>query len=369
MVRALLLAVAILAPGLAPVARAHIVYGTPSLHELARDADLVARVRVVRARRTVRLEGAAGARLERAVVDVAVLERLCGAGGPRLTFVPHGHGPAEYHDGAEALVFLRRIDRVPELAGTALAGHVRWVSLQETSDAIPLGPRTRRAWTDAARRYVAAETIADPAPRHDALRETMLALLGSDEPRIAASALRDLVRAPDTTIRPVDAGRLERLVAAGRAPMTVRVGVLAELERRGLTDAPPRWAALLSGAAPRDRLVVVRAAAAHPSPAVTQALLGILERGEPAAAGAAAVSLGAPGNAIAVAPLERVLARDEPPLRFAAIRGLGGIGGQEATDVLRRAAAFHPDPATRRRARAEERVLDRRARRAPASDP
>jgi HEAT repeats len=365
MARALLLAVAILAPGLAPAARAHIVYGTPSLHELARDADLVVRVRVARARRMVRLDGADHPRVERAVVDVVVLEALRGKGGPGLTFVPHGHGPAEYHDGGEALVFLRRIDRVPELAGTALADHVRWVSLQETSDAIPLGPRTRGVWTDAVRRYLSAEAIVDPVVRHDALREAMLALLDSDTPRIAASALRDLVRAPDSMIRPVDARRLERLVAAGRAPVTVRVGVLAELERRGLTDAPPRWATLLTGAAPRDRLVVVRAAAAHPSPAVTRALLGILESGDLEAASAAAASLGVPGNAIAVAPLEGLLAQDDPRLRFAAIRGLGGIESPEAVDALRRAAAFHPDPATRRRARAEEVVLQRRAHRAP----
>lgn len=359
---ALLLAAAVvLAPGLAPALRAHIVYGTPSLHELAREADVVVRVRVATARRVVRVERP---RVARPVVDVVVLETLRGARLTRLTFAPHGHGPAEYHDGQEALVFLRRLDRIPELAGTALSDHVRWASLQETSDALPLGPRTRRVWTDAVRRYLSAEALVDPAQREAALRETMLALLGSEEPRIAASALRDLVRAGATTIRPLDAPRLEGLVARATAPMTVRVGVLAELERRRLTDAPPRWARLLGEARGRDRLVVVRAAAAHPSAPVTRALLQIVAGGEPEAASAAAVSLGVPGNQDAVAPLEQLLAQDEVRLRFAAIRGLGAIGGAEAVAVLRRTAAFHPDQATRRRARAEEIVLERRAARA-----
>ncbi|MGH7895809.1 MAG: HEAT repeat domain-containing protein, partial [Candidatus Binatia bacterium] len=77
----------------------------------------------------------------------------------------------------------------------------------------------------------------------------------------------------------------------------------------------------------------------------------------PDAAVAAAVSLGAPGNHDAVAPLARLLASDDERLRFAAIRGLGRIGGAEAVETLQEAAAFHPDAATRRRAGAEAAVM------------
>ena len=53
--------------GLAPRAGAHVVYGTPSLQELTREADLIARVRVTTARRIVRVGSPARAR---PVVDV-----------------------------------------------------------------------------------------------------------------------------------------------------------------------------------------------------------------------------------------------------------------------------------------------------------
>jgi HEAT repeat protein len=126
-------------------------------------------------------------------------------------------------------------------------------------------------------------------------------------------------------------------------------------------DGPPRWARLLGDARGPDRVLVVRAAAAHPSAPVTRTLLRIVAGGELDAASAAAVSLGVPGNEGAVPALEGLLAKEPVRLRFAAIRGLGRIGGADAVAVLRRTAAFHPDPATRRRARAEEVVIERRA--------
>ncbi|MGH7894711.1 MAG: hypothetical protein ACREQL_08580, partial [Candidatus Binatia bacterium] len=211
--------------GLASPARAHVVFGTPSLHELVRDADLVVRVRIAAARATIRPQDA---RVQRPVVDAVVLEMLHGERVSRVTFVPHGHGAAEYHDGEEALVFLRRLDRVPELAATPLVGRVRWASLQETTDKIPLGPRTRAVWTDAARRYLAADALADPAKRHAALRETTITLLGSRDPRLAASALRDLVSAGDVPlVTAADVPRLEELLDRAMLPITVRVGMLA----------------------------------------------------------------------------------------------------------------------------------------------
>jgi len=340
-----------------PAARAHVVYGTPSLRQLTRDADVVVRVRILNARRVLRMEAPP---LVRPVVEAVVLETLRGARMSRVVFVPHGHGAAEYHAGEEALVFLRRLDRLPELAATPLSGRVSWASVQETSDKITLGARTRRVWLDATRRYVDVESSHDSAERSRVLRDTTLALLGSPEPRIAASALRDLATADDAArLTADDLPRLDALLGREATPMPVRVGVLAELERRGLVDAPPRWARLLDRAHARDRLVVIRAVAAHPSAAVTAGLARIVEERDPEAAAAAAVSLGAPGNVDAVPVLERLIGRDEGRLRFAAVRGLGRIGGQESMAALRRAAAFHPDQATRRRAAAEVTVLDR----------
>ncbi len=341
--------------GAPPAARAHVVYGAPSLRQLTREADVVARVRIVHPRR---LLGAGEPPVRRPVVDAVVLESLCGGRLSRVTFVPHGHGAAEYHAGEEAIVFLQRLERVPELAATPLAGRVAWASRQETSDKIPLDARTRRAWLDAVRRCVHAETLDDPVARRAALRDTTLALLAAPEPRIAASALRDLATAGDGAgIGPGDVSQLAGLLDRETMPMTVRVGLLAELERRGLADAPSRWALLLEHARGADRLVAIRAAGAHPSVAVTPALARIAESADAEAAAAAAVALGTPGNAAAVPVLDRLMGRDDGRLRFAAIRGLGRIGGEDGVAALERAAAFHPDAATRRRAAAEVTVL------------
>jgi HEAT repeat protein len=140
--------------------------------------------------------------------------------------------------------------------------------------------------------------------------------------------------------------------------MGVRLGLLAELDRRGaLEDAPARWVALLEGARGAERVAVIRALGAHPSPPVTAALVGELEGEDAAAAEAAAVALGVPGLAAAAAPLAAALADGPPRLRMAAIRGLGRVGTAGAREALADAAAGHPDPATRRRAEAELRRL------------
>jgi HEAT repeat protein len=116
---------------------------------------------------------------------------------------------------------------------------------------------------------------------------------------------------------------------------------------------------LIDGTAGRARLSVVRASAAHPSAAVTTSLLALLDGDDRELAAAAAVSLGVPHNEPAVAPLAGAIARGEPALRMAAIRGLGRINTPSARRSLEVTAAFHPDPATRRRANAEVVVLTR----------
>ena len=354
------LAIFVLVLAVATPAGAHIVYGTPSLHELTRDADLVVRARITTARRLLR---APDGHAQRPVVDAEVLETLHGDPVRRVTFAPHGHGPAEYHDGEEALLFLQQLDRVPELARTPpLAGRVAWVSLQETTDKIPLGPRTRRPWIEATRGYLRAQAIADPDRRRTALREATITCLASTEPRLAASALRALVSAGDALeLTAADVARLDVLVGRGSVPVTVRVGVLAELERRGLVAGPSRWSHLLTTVHPSDLRVVVGAAGAHPSPEVTTTLLRIVDGPDAEAAADAAISLGAPGNDAAVIALTRLLGAGDQRLRFAAIRGLGRIGSASALEALQNAAAFHDDAATRRRAGAEVVVLTRPA--------
>ena len=128
---------------------------------------------------------------------------------------------------------------------------------------------------------------------------------------------------------------------------------LAEIERRGLVPGPPQWTRLLREARGEDRIAVARAAAAHPSPPVTQELLALLAGPDDELVAAAAISLGVPGNEKAVEPLGGLLASDQERVRMAALRGLGRIGTPAAKARLAKAAASHPDPDMRRRARAE----------------
>jgi HEAT repeat protein len=109
-----------------------------------------------------------------------------------------------------------------------------------------------------------------------------------------------------------------------------------------------------------DRFAVVRAVAAHPSEPVNAELLTLLASDDRQLAAAAAVSLGAPGNDAAVAPLAKLLGDEQERVRMASIRGLGRIATPEAKQALAEAAESHPDPRTRGRAAAELALLGRR---------
>jgi HEAT repeat protein len=85
-----------------------------------------------------------------------------------------------------------------------------------------------------------------------------------------------------------------------------------------------------------DRLAVIPVAGLRGSAPVQEELEKILFERDVGAASAAAVALGSRGNATAVAPLTKALHSGEARL----------------------ATAAHPDPAVRRRAQAEARLLE-----------
>jgi hypothetical protein len=341
-------------------ANAHIVYGTKTLSQLTAESDVVARARIVRADDVLVLENPSR---RRPVVVVELLEVIRGAAEPGpLRFAQHGHGVADYVDGEEVLLFLVRSDRHRELADLAGPDGVAFVSLQEHDAKFPLTAETRAAILTAARSYARVETLGDPAERHAAMRQATFAQLASGDARLAAAAIRDLVLAVNPPLlSAADLPRLEPMLASAATPIGVRVALLAELERRALVDAPPRWVALLRGTSGRDRRAVIAAAGAHPSPPVQAVLIELLAGGDGEAAEAAAVALGFAGNTAAVAPLRKALAEGEPRLRMASIRGLGRIGTPGAREVLEQAAEAHADADTRRRARAEATLLARTA--------
>ncbi len=343
----------------APAARAHVVYGGTTLRQLTLESDLVARARIVDPAAELWLEEPL---LREAVVVAEVLEVLKGpSGGEELRFVQHGHGVPLYQKGEEVLLFLQRIERSRELGASGIASRIRFVSAQEAGERFALGAGTRDSFTAAVRAYAELEQI-PPAAHLDALRRITLQLLSAREPELAGSALRDLVLAGDSPlITRDDLPALERVLGRAETPIGVRIGLVAELERRGLLDAPPRWVELVRTTSAADRLAAVRAAGVHPSEPVAKELTRLLESEDALHVAAAADALGAPGSESAVAPLAKLLGSPEPRVRAAAIRGLGKVATSGAREVLAKAAATHPDAPTRRRAGAEVKLLERSA--------
>ncbi len=352
---ALALALAGAAPG-----RAHVVYGEPTLRLLTLESDLVARARIVDPSAELWLEEPL---LREAVIVAQPIEVLKGASeGEEIRFVQHGHGVPLYAKGEEVLLFLQRIERSRELGASAIAASVRFVSVQEAGARFALDERTRASFTAAVSAYAELERL-PAAARLGALRGITVGLLASREPELAGSALRDLVVARDLPlVTRDDLPALEPVLARKQTPIGLRIGLVAELERRGLLDGPQRWAELVRTTPGADRLAAVRAAGAHPSEPVARELVALLGSEDPQLVAAAAVALGTPGSAAAVPPLAKLLGSQEPRVRAAAIRGLGRVATAKAREALAKAAASHPDAATRRRAGAEVKLIDRSVR-------
>jgi hypothetical protein len=347
------------APGVA-----HIEYGARTLQLLVASSDVVARAQIVA------LEGSAGVPVSgqgRPTVRAELLDVHKGdAEAGEIRFAQHGHGVATYEPGEEVLLFLRRIERSRELDELAPAG-LRFVSLQEHDEKYALTPGSSAVLLAAVRAYVQAEEIEDPGERLEALRHVTLVLLTSGDARLATSAVHGLVLAEGVPLlRAEDVASLEPVLADAALPIGLRVALLVELERRGLLADPARWVTLLETTRGTERTAVIRAAGRRGSPRVDAALVSLLAGDDVVAAREAAIALGRPGNRAAVEPLDGALARGDHRMRMAAIRGLGGIGTPEAQRVLEEAARSHPDPETRRRARAEA-TLGARA--SEAADP
>jgi hypothetical protein len=340
---------------IAAPAAAHLVVGTKTLRALCGEAEVVVRARI--SGRSEASIGDDGKR--RPVVDAQILETLKGApAGESIRFVQHGHGVAPFETGDEALVFLHSLHRSPELRALSGRDDVVWVSLQEQADSYP-ATEADTELIRAVRDFVAAGRLPTRAERSESLRRATLRQLASSDARVAGSAVRDLVAAEhDPVIRAADLPAIEAVLMNASTPIGVRIGVLSELERRNLLDTRVHWVRLLRTTQGSERRSVIRAAGMRPTPEVNGALVEILAADDIEAAKTAAVALGTPGNRAAVAPLGAALASDHSSLRLASIRGLGRIATPEARKLLAQAAASHPDPATRRRARAEVIVLD-----------
>lgn len=345
----------------ASVGHAHMAKSTSSLRSLVAGSDLVIRARVRQLDSVVVPDGAKEKR--RDVLRVEVLEVVKGSSkkGRVLPISQHGHGIATYRPGEEALFFLRPLSKSRELHKLAATGELKWLSTQEHDEAYSLDSEDSRELTlRAVRGYVAIEH-APKSERTPRLRSLTLKLLRSRDPGLGTSALRDLAREPNAPlVTREEIPALRKVVHDPKTTIGVRVGLLKELDRRELLNSDADWLRLLWRTEGGDRIAVIRAAGSHPSPVVNHELGKLLKDSDTAVASAAAISLGSPGNAAAVAPLREALLSKEKRLSMAAIRALGAIGNTEARAALGSVAESHPDPSVRRRAAAELHVLQGR---------
>jgi hypothetical protein len=335
-------------------APAHIVVGAKTLRQLVGESDLVLRARILEVDERVGFstEGSAASRPS---VHARVLEVLDGdLDAQHVRFAQHGHGVATFVPGEEVLVFLQDIARTRELRVLGEAGALAWVSLQEHEERFPLRPETREALLRAVDAYVEAGSAHADA-RRASLRTATLALLTAPDAHLAASAIRDLVLAPDAPlVTAQDVPALRGVLADPTASMGVRTALLVELERRGLLEGGVYWSQWLSDATPaRDRVTALRASRAADDPEVQRRARALVGDPDVEVAAAAVEALAAAPAAEAVPPLLRALEHGDGRVRYASIRALGRIATPAATAALRETAASHPDAATRRRASAE----------------
>jgi hypothetical protein len=347
----------LLGAGLPRVAHGQGGLGPASLRQLTHDADAVVRARITVAASTIEAGGRSYP-----TVGADVLATLKGAAAPGpIVFANVGAGAATFVDGEEVLLFLRHLERVAELAATALQARLRYVAIPNAGETIVVTDAVRTVLSDAVRRYAATDNIPDPENRSEALRQLTLELLKSGDPVLITSIMRDFAPGGDASaLTLADLPAMVPLIESSRVPIGTRIALVAELERRGLIFGPARWVRLLRTSHGPDLLAVIRAVGEHPSAGVNAHLIALLTQADLAVATAAALALGAPGNVDAVRPLTASLRRDDPPLRTAVLRSLARIGTQGARQALELIAARHPDVALRSRAEVEAIILARR---------
>ncbi len=331
--------------------------GAASLRRMTRDADAIVTARVAAAHAEVDAGG-----VVYPIVHVDVLTTLKGAAAPGpLAFVNVGAGAVGYTDGEEVLLFLQHLERVAGLAATPLQGRLRYVVIPNAGEKLVMTPWARGPLTNAVRRYIAVETIADPEVRGEAIRSLTLDLLKSGEPVLIAAVMRDFAPGGDAAaLTLADLPAMVPLIESPRTPIGTRIAIVAELERRGLVFGPARWVRLLRTSHGADLLAVIRAVGEHPSAGVTGQLVPLLRDHDLEIANAAAASLGVPANVDAVRPLAAALARENAAFRHTILRSLSRIGTQSARQALELVAARHPDPELRAQAETEAIILARR---------
>jgi hypothetical protein len=343
-------------------ARAHTIPGGITLSERVALSDVVA---VATIRRTSLPEATSGDGRRRPLVEATIAERIRGTLPPGdLRFEPHSHSGDTFAAGERVVLFLRR----QEPGNTSAP---EYSTVDDVTDRISLGSHGAERPSAgevlaAVRAYSGALSAKDDASRAARRKETTLALLRSSDPKLHASALRDLAQG-SVGLDATDAPALLAAADDPGSPMSLRVSLLEELSRRGLVDPAARYAAWLERASLAEMGALTRAAGRRRHPTLTAALIARSKDADEETAALAARALGEPFHEDAVPALTTLAAApDRRKLASAAIESLGRMGTPAARDALSALLDKTDDPERRR---AIQTQLNRLAQRAPAPSP
>jgi hypothetical protein len=227
---------------LAGAARAHVVFDRATLRQWTADSAAAA---VVVFESDGQLWRADDGSDRQDFFRVRVESVLYGALEPGvLEFFPHAEGFPSWHAGDRALLFLERTaDRIEF---TSLVPRFRWFSTQGAGQEWKLPPGTSGVRILDVAQRLASHRVQRPADPDRALREVLLAELGSGEPRLRRDAIAELVTA---RLRPgfLDAEAMRSfggLVDAGELSPTERLALLRLLDGAPGFDANARLRAM-----------------------------------------------------------------------------------------------------------------------------
>lgn len=330
-------------------AEAHSIPGAQTLHDLCRGAEVVAVGRI-----TFAPKPAPGtSTLPPVDAEITELLREGDAKKGAVRFWPHRHGNDEYVVGEELLLFL------DPTRATERADEAKYEALESIGDRFVVPAEERALWIDAARKYVALGKGSRENIDPHALGRISMNMLASSETKLAQFALRDLTLAGTAPVLDAaDMPELLRIVDDARRPAMLRVGLLAELERRKLTPVGAHWVSVLESTPTNERSAVISGAKSRWFvPEVNAALVALVERGSSDEAIAAARAVGAEGNDAAVEALVGAVGRESAELRFVALGSLRRINSARAREALMGFAETHGDAETRKVAAAEMALL------------
>lgn len=319
---------------LAGEASAHVVYDRRTLRQWTEQARLIV---VVEVRSPLRVWTAEDGSDHQEYFSVRVVETLAGASpAEALDVFAHAEGEPRFRVGDTMMLFLDRTAEHSEFAAlasrfpyfTTQGAGQEWTFVRED----PTVPAIARAWRD----------LRGRPESHAARRKLLIRQLESDDSRLQADALVELLRlrqSPEFTADPEGRDRLVQMTSAGDLSISQRVALIKILDgTEGFSAAHALLALADADVDPRERITIIRACGFVRDPVITAWLREQLRAPDVELKLAALTAAGSGMHPDLSKQVARLALDPNPRLARAAVGALSAIDTPEATESLRRAA-------------------------------